>query len=130
MNPLFSDNLYYLEKFRNIINILNFLESDNPVLFQVFKTIEQLKEILYQDENLLNDWITWEKRNPDYIWFSKFSKYTCLYEERIFNYTPLITACVERSFSVMGNIMTDKRCNLTVENLGNLIILHNNRKKQ
>ncbi len=55
MNPLFSDNLYYLEKFRNIINIINILESINLEVFQVFKTIGQLKEILYQDENLLND---------------------------------------------------------------------------
>ncbi len=43
MNLLFSDNLYYLNKFRNIINIINFLESDNLEVFQVFKTIEQLK---------------------------------------------------------------------------------------
>ncbi len=48
MNPLFSDNLYYLEKFRNMINIRNFLEAENLEVFHVFKTIKQLKEILYQ----------------------------------------------------------------------------------
>jgi hypothetical protein len=66
-------------------------------------------------------------KNPDIDYFLKFNLLRASSSERLFNYVPLTTVDVERSFSSYRYILDDNRQNLTIENLERLLALYYNK---
>ncbi len=125
----FSKELSYLEFFKNTIFAIKQLEGNTIEVWVVIKKLNEIKNLLKNNEKMLLFWNNWEAKNPDYKWFSKYSKYTCNYEDRIFYKAPLTTATVERSFSAMGSFMSNNRCSLSHENLGYYMLIYFNNRK-
>jgi hypothetical protein len=48
----------------------------------------------------------------------------------VFKYCPITSCDVERSFSVLKNVLTERRTNFTVENLENYLVCYANAQYQ
>ena len=66
------------------------------------------------------------EKNPDLKYFMNFNILDVPFDERFFNFTPLTTCFVERSFSKLNLISTPDRANLSVENIKRLLFFYFN----
>jgi hypothetical protein len=109
-----------------VTEIIDFLEKkDLSVEDQIYKleyTLSHLNDIslvAYLNQSL--------DKNPDISYFRSFNQLRATNYEKIFNYVPLTTVDVERSFSIYRKIFDEQRRSLTIENTRMLIFLYFNK---
>ena len=117
------DNIY---AHRSVVDAISKLENNN------FSTVEQIKILETVESQILpnNDYsIKFSRilpRNPNLNYFRKFNILKCSKNEWIFAFVPLVSAGVERCFSVYKDLLADDRKSLSQENLQKCLFLHFN----
>lgn len=122
----FIKELDFLFPYEKLPEKIKYLEREGLSLIQCINTLKEVDEMLIDDElktrfnEILSD-------NPGKDLIKNFT--TTKKEYEIYFYSPLTTASVERSFSIMNNILKDRR-NLSVGSLSNHLSIYYNKKKQ
>lgn len=93
---------------------------------------EQCKVINFVQNQIVNDTIKIKfefllLKNEDLIFFMDYCYVKCSKENKELYYVPLTNAAVERSFSALNYLYSDKRRCLGVEMLGVLLFLYYNK---
>ena len=93
--------------------VIKQLEEDGKTVLQAIQIVESVRERLPNDI-LKARFDEINNTNPGYDFFKNFSAIRIQYRNLL--YTPLTSADVERSFSCVKNILTDRR-NLSIKSL-------------
>jgi hypothetical protein len=141
-NPTIYCQLSIVFENETLINQLRFVnncqfitEAINKLENEAIRTEEQVKILLkviskvHEDNDvvLVKKMSALIKKNPDLNFFLTYNAVTCGIEEKLFEYVPLVSASAERSFSLLKILFTERRTNLTPDNLEKLLILYYNK---
>jgi len=117
-----QDELFNVTTYKDIPDAITALEEDGLTKekqWEIFTSIRNRLDGFAKDkiESSLG-------RNPDVVSFATKSDLQFRHETR---FAPLVSVSVERSFSLYKSILTDKRENLTFENIEKLNVISFNR---
>lgn len=144
-NPLlYSDLIFIKSNFEKLYLIIKRLEDASMPLKKSFELFERAKTLIKNTPGELGEEIQTKlkqvlKRNPDFKTIKKINKLLNLTSGthiEVFNipkeniikykYAPLTSCDVERSFSAYKMIFSEKRQNLTVENIEKILVIYCN----
>jgi len=118
-----SDSLIEISEFTFLTDSITKLESQNLRLKEQVEILHSVKSKL--KGNLLEKLKSSLNKNPDFLKFTN-SDNDYGFKMQI-KYAPLVSVDVERSFSIYKSILTDRRHNLTEENIEHFNIVNYNK---
>jgi hypothetical protein len=126
-SKLFEKEIRVVYEHSFLVEAIKSLESSHL-------STEQQISIMLEVRNKVYELSLFKKRidqifakNPDFNYFENFNELKCPKSDKIFSYVPLNTVFVESSFSSYRYLLSDRRYNLTVENLERLLFLYLNK---
>lgn len=111
---------------KNITKSLQRLEGDSLSTEEQIHVLNDVKQMVFANEKYVERLASILNRNPDIRFFEDFNILTSISAHQIFRFVPLTSVSVERSFSNYKALLSDKRRNLTVENIEKLLSLYYN----
>ncbi len=122
----FESEIRQVYSFSFIAKVIYQLESETLSTENQIRLLKLVISKLSSDTKLSKRLSKIISRNPDLKFFLDFNQLKCPEKEKVFSYVPLTTVEVERSFSKYREILSDKRRNLTVENMEKYLFIYFN----
>lgn len=124
-NANIHTELHFINNYFVIPKIIKKLETRG---MKVSDTIAMMKSFA---ENIKDDFVKLRyeeilSKNPDISFFVSYDVLKCTIGDRNYCYAPLTTVEVERSFSIMNNIITSKRTSMSIETFAASLALNYN----
>lgn len=92
------------------------VETNGLTVTEVVSIIKNLENNLKHDY-VKKRWKEIKEKNPDLKYFLSYNVLTCTLTERFYNYSPLTTVQVERSFSNLKYVLNERRTNMSIQTL-------------
>ncbi len=120
-SPGFISELFHVSEQKFIANTILKLESLGLTLAEQLNEFQNIKQKL-NDQYLIDRFLQIESKNPDLNYFLNFDSNSCTF----FNYLNLTTVQVERSFSFLRTLLSEKRRSISSKNIFGYLSPRNN----
>ncbi len=120
------DEINFLRDYFEIPIFIKRLEAQGLSVYNCIKIIKEVKEII-KDSRILNRFEEILSRNPDLQFFINFNILKCNNSDKCYDYAPLTSVDVERSFSNLKHILGDKKSKMKIETLKRHMFLFYNK---